>query len=86
MAGAKWMRLTRKCERISKIDDINDPQTKPKKPIWPWLLLLVTTLIFIYAYFILTSMIDNILADAKDIVQAIEWILDVIREKKAEQN
>ncbi len=54
--------------------------------MWPWLLLLVVTLVLIYAYFIWTATIDYLFSGASDLFHALEWVINFLDEQKAGQN
>jgi hypothetical protein len=74
-------------KRIRHIDEFDKPDAEAqKKPMWPWLLLLVVTLVLIYAYFIWTATIDYLFSGASDLFHALEWVINFLDEQKAGQN
>ncbi len=57
------------------LDEKDQHATQPKRPIWPWLLLAALTLLAIYAYSEVTSMIDDTVRLWNDLVQLFWWII-----------
>ncbi|MEJ8311151.1 hypothetical protein [Agrobacterium larrymoorei] len=45
------------------LDAHTEKREPPRKPLWPWLLLLVLTLLTIYSYHWFTQMVDNLIDD-----------------------
>ena len=57
------------------LDEKENDATQPRRSIWPWLLLAVLTLLAIYAYSEVTSMIDDTVRLWNDLVQLFWWIV-----------
>ncbi len=57
------------------LDEKEHDATQPRRPIWPWLLLAVLTLLAIYAYTEVTAMIDDTVRLWNDLVQLFWWIV-----------
>jgi hypothetical protein len=55
---------------------IKDDELKPKRkpPIWPWLVLLVLTLMVIYAYDQTLEVIDDLRHTGRDFAQLFKWL------------
>lgn len=49
--------------------------TPKRKPIWPWLVLLVLTLATIFIYERVSEMIDQVMRDFNDLVRFIEQFI-----------
>lgn len=84
-----WIKRTANpyAPRTKTIDEFDKPDAgTQKKPIWPWLLLLVVTLVLIYAYFIWTATIDYLFSGASDLFHALEWVINFLDEQKTGQN
>lgn len=62
----------------SPIDE--DRPTRKRKPIWPWLALLVLTLMVIYAYNEALAMFDDLGQTGRDFVQLFKWLLSFVGE------
>ncbi|TNM62606.1 hypothetical protein [Aliirhizobium smilacinae] len=57
-------------------DPVESDKPPPKRrPIWPWLVMLVLTLAAIYAHYRISLMIDDLAQMARDFVQLLQWIL-----------
>jgi len=52
----------------------SDKPTAKRKPIWPWLVLLVVTLLVIYVHQQLSAMIDDLAPLGRDLVQLFSWL------------
>jgi hypothetical protein len=59
----------------------DSPDHRPslkRKPIWPWLALLVVTLMVIYAYNEALAMFDDQGHTGRDFVQLFKWLLSIV--------
>ncbi len=52
-----------------------DKPPPKRKPIWPWLIALLLTLVVIYAHHRISLMLDDLAQMARDFVQLAKWIL-----------
>lgn len=52
-----------------------DKPPPKRRPIWPWLVMLVLVLAAIYAHHRISLMIDDLAQLARDFVQLARWIL-----------
>ncbi len=52
-----------------------DKPPPKRRPIWPWLVMLVLVLAAIYAHHRISLMIDDLALLARDFVQLARWIL-----------
>lgn len=52
-----------------------DKPPPKRRPIWPWLVMLVLVLVAIYAHHRISLMIDDLAQLARDFVQLARWIL-----------
>jgi hypothetical protein len=72
---------------MKTIDEFDKPEAAPKKkPLWPWLVLLVVTLVLIYAYSVWVWTIDYLFSGASDLFHAFEWVINFLDEQKNGQN
>jgi hypothetical protein len=53
----------------------SDKPPPKRKPIWPWLVLLVLTLAIIYTHHRISLIIDDLAQMAGDFTQLLRWIL-----------
>jgi hypothetical protein len=59
-------------------DSPDDRPSPKRKPIWPWLVLLVLTLMVIYAYNEALAMFDDLGQTGRDFVQLFKWLLSFV--------
>lgn len=59
---------------IPQRDNNAKPLQKRKRPLWPWLVLLVLTLMAIYAHQQISMMIEDFTLLGRDLVQLGRWI------------
>ena len=58
------------------LDAQSEKREPPRKPLWPWLLLLVLTLLAIYGYHWFTQMVDEMIVNMPTaIVELLEQLL-----------
>ncbi|WP_313198045.1 hypothetical protein [Rhizobium sp.] len=53
----------------------SDKPPPKRKPIWPWLVLLVLTLAIIYIHHRISLIIDDLAQMAGDFTQLLRWIM-----------
>jgi len=58
----------------------DDRESLKHKPIWPWLVLLVVTLMMIYTYNEVLAMFDDLGQTGRDFVQLFKWLLSFVEE------
>lgn len=52
----------------------NDRPTAKRKPIWPWLVVFVVTLVVIYVHRRIVMIIDDLALLGRDLVQVFMWL------------
>ncbi|MGA1833353.1 hypothetical protein [Rhizobium wenxiniae] len=53
----------------------SDKPPPKRKPIWPWLVILILTLAIIYIHHRISLIIDDLAQMARDFTQLLRWIL-----------
>jgi hypothetical protein len=56
----------------------NKKLSQKGKPLWPWIVVLILTLIAIYAYQQALEMVDDLEQTGKDFAQLFKWLLSLI--------